>query len=815
MATPATNAFESRDLGDVLQRVSLAVASGSGDIFHELVRGAAEALGTDFAFIGETVAGQPDVVNMRALYSHGKFEPSFFYSLELTPCRSVINQVFRYYPTNVQQIFNDPHLKEIGADGYAAIPLYDSGGTGIGLMGVMHRAPLTEESLIKAVLRILSVRAAAELERRNAVRDKEHSDVSYRSLFESTEDAVFVVDIQTGSILDANRTACDRYGYARSQLTSMAVKDLCTGDAPYTPALAMEYIAVAATGEPINFEWHARNSDGSVRWDEVRLRHTKIGGVNRILAFTRDITDRKQREEALRKSEDRLRAAIDAALDCVIVINAKGEIVEFNPAAEETFGHRKTNVLGRSLAELMIPERFREGHIRGMENHLRSGDGQYLGRRVEVVAMRANGEEFPAELAIDSAQGADGKIFIGYLRDITARKRAEAERERLESQLRQSQKMEAIGQLTGGIAHDFNNILTGVMGYIVMAQERSLVTQDESSAKYLDRAQRAVQRARDLIQQMLTYSRGQQGSARPNDLVVLARESMKLLESSLPSTVEIHTNFQNKLPLVRVDPVQFEQVLMNLCINARDAMDGHGRLDIELYHHECPECVCTSCRKSFQGSQIVLTVSDTGSGISQDALDRIFEPFFTTKEVGKGSGMGLAMVHGIVHEYGGHVVVENRRDHGVRFHIMFPLAVQSAPARTEVTSPAALPVKAILKGRVLLVDDDATAREFMHDRLSDWGMQVASFESPESALAHFEIHPQEFDLAILDQTMPRMTGIELAHRLTVSRPDLPKLLYTGYGEAGLEKQLQSAGIHAVLRKPVNEPELLERLRELL
>jgi PAS domain S-box-containing protein len=686
MATPFSKAFEDARMRDVMQRVSRAVASGSADIFHELIRGAAEALGTDYAFIGENVPEQPDRANMLAFYDRGEFAPPFTYDLELTPCRSVVNQTFRFYPRDVRSIFGDPHLKEINADGYAAIPLYDSNGLGIGLMGVMHREPLTDEALIESVLRILSVRAAAELERRYAIRAKEHSDVSYRSLFESTDDAVFVNDIESAAIIDANSTACARYGYTRDELLCLSVRDLGSGEAPYTHAQAVEFFGLAAAGEPVTFEWRARNKDGSQRWEEVRVKRRTIGGVDRILVFTCDITERK---------------------------------------------------------------------------------------------------------------------------------RAEAERERYEAQLRQSQKMEAIGQLTGGIAHDFNNILTGVMGYIVMAQERSLTTQDEQSVKYLERAQRAVQRARDLIQQMLTFSRGQRGSASPQDVVALARESVKLLESSLPSTVEIHTNFQHNLPQVRLDPVQFEQVLMNLCINARDAMDGHGRLDVELRLHDCPDCVCTSCRKSFRGGWVVLTVSDTGAGLSAELLDRIFEPFYTTKEVGKGSGMGLAMVHGIVHEHGGHVLVESAPDRGARFHVMFPGVASDRASRSEQPDAARVARPVRINGRVLLVDDDATAREFMHDRLTDWGLRVTSFDDAESALKHFDAHADEFDVAILDQTMPRMTGIELARRLILKRPDLPKLLYTGYGGAGLDSQIQSAGIQAVLRKPVSEAELLARLREIL
>lgn len=812
-ATPNTSIDETTR--EVLRHLSQAVAGGSDDIFHELIRCAAQTLHTDYAFIGEMLPDQPDHARMIAFYKRGAFAPGFVYELADTPCRDVVNQTYRFYPRDIQQMFADPHLKEIEAESYAAIPLFDSNGLAIGLMGVIDRTALHDNALTEAVLRILSVRAAAELERRYAVAAHRRSEISFRSLFESTEEAVFVHDIASGAIVDANRTACERYGYPRDEMLCLSIDDLSSGVAPYTQQHAIKHLERAIAGEPVTLEWHARNKDGSLRWDEVRIKRTTIGGVERLLVFTRDITDRKEREVALRKSEDRLRATIEAALDCVVVIDAQGRIMEFNPAAEACFGHKKFDILGRPLADLVIPPRYRDELRAGIEKHLHNGDSPFLGRRVEITAMRSDGSEFPAELAVTSAQGADGNIFIGYLRDITETKRAETERERLESQLRQSQKMQAIGQLTGGIAHDFNNILTGVMGYIVMAQERTAIIRDAQTEKYLARAQRAVQRARDLIQQMLTFSRGQRGAPRALDLAPLVRESVKLLESSLPSTIEIHTAFADNLPQVRLDPVQLEQVLMNLCINARDAMEGYGVIDISLRSHDCPDCICASCRKAFQGRHVVLTVTDSGAGISPENFDRIFEPFFTTKEIGKGSGMGLAMVHGIVHEHGGHLLVESRPGEGTRFHVVLPLMTTQDARIDAATAPAHGDGHIQLHGRVLLVDDDATAREFMEDRLTSWGIDVTCFDNGERALDDFQSNAQHYHAAILDQTMPRMTGIDLARRLALLRPDLPILLYTGYGDANLEEQIKGAGIHALLKKPIAEHELLALLRQIL
>ena len=391
---------------------------------------------------------------------------------------------------------------------------------------------------------------------------------------------------------------------------------------------------------------------------------------------------RSEKELALRKSEDRLRATVEAALDCIIAMDGDGRVIEFNSAAEQCFGYRKHSILGQPLADLIIPERFRAQHTQGMNRFRASGERVFLGQRVEVTAMRADGSEFPAELAIDVAQGPEGEIFIGYLRDITERREAEENRQRLETQLRQAQKMEAIGQLTGGIAHDFNNILTAMMGYVVLAEEHIEGRADAKLARYLSRARRSGQRARDLIQQMLTFSRGQSGERRPVALAPLIPEWVRLLESTLPSSIEIATDLDAQTPPTLLDPMHGEQILMNLCINARDAMQGHGMLTIRLTHGAQVQAVCASCRQPVEGRFIEVTVSDTGSGIPADVQEHMFEPFYSTKEVGHGSGMGLAMVHGILHDYGGHLLVDSRPGKGTSFRILLEPLDSAIPVAT-------------------------------------------------------------------------------------------------------------------------------------
>ena len=802
-----------------LRCAAQAVANeGEKDIFEILVLGASRALGVDLSFIGVLPEAGADSVRAIAVCDHGIVQPPFEYLLKGTPCEHVIGQQFRFHAEGIQTLFPDPHVRAIGGIGYAAIPLFDSDGRAMGLMAVIDRKPLLDRELTECILRVFSVRAAVELERRNATQALRQSEESYRSIFEAAEDALFVHDANTGEILDVNPKACEVYGYSREEFRLLDIGTLSSGIPPYTLEHAAKLIERAKRQGPIRMEWQRRNKDGSLHWDEVYIKLVKIGGADRILAVTREITDRKAREEALRKSEDRLRATVDTALDCIIAMNEQGEIIEFNPAAEETFGHRKLDVLGCSLAELVIPPRYRLAHTAGMQHYLASGEGPYLGRRVEVTAMRFDGSEFPAELAVDVAQGADGRIFIGYLRDITERRRAEDDRVRLEGQLRQAQKMEAIGQLTGGIAHDFNNILTGTMGYLTMAREQAAQYANAKLNRYLDRAEQSSERARRLIQQMLTFSRGQRGEPRSLQLAPHLADAIRLMQSSLPSSVEIHTAFDEDVPCVLIDPLHVEQVLMNLCINARDAMQGKGQLTVALHTRHCVGCTCTSCHQAVDGDFVELAVSDSGPGIAPPVLERMFEPFFSTKEVG--SGMGLAMVHGIVHEYGGHILVESEPGSGATLRVWFP--AWFPPAQEAIDMQRAVPDpggagarREALRGHILLVDDELSVREFMRDLLSSWGLEVTEAANGIEACEAIAAAPDAFDLVLLDQTMPRMTGLEAAGQLVKLRPALPLLLYTGYSEHVSPAQLAAAGIRSLIKKPLDIPSFRRLLEELL
>jgi PAS domain S-box-containing protein len=588
------------------------------------------------------------------------------------------------------------------------------------------------------------------------------------------------------------------------------------GYPPYTGADALRWLARARDEGPQRFEWLRRNRDGSLHWDEVFLKRASIAGIDRILAFTREISQRKEAESALRASEQQYRTIVGSALDCIIGMDAQGLITTFNPAAEQCFGYTAEQVLGQPLAELLIPPRHRHAHRLGFQRFLESGQGAFLGRRVEVCAQRADGQEFPAELALSVVQGAEGPQIIGFLRDITERQQAEARRAELEQQLRQAQRMEAIGHLTGGIAHDFNNLLTSMLGYTVMAEELAEKQGDERLGRYLTRVQHSAEKARDLIQQMLTFSRGSRGQPQPVALGKLIGEFRQLLQSTLPTSVEIEMSLAADLPPALVDPVQLEQVLMNLCINARDAMGSVGRLHIALQRVVQPRTTCASCQQTFSGDYLMLSVQDSGPGISGQVQLHMFEPFFTTKAPGQGSGMGLSMVHGIVHEYGGHILLDSCAGQGASFRVLIPPLVQSVTQASAGHSSLALDgQRARLRGRVAVVDDEAMVAEFMAERLSQWGLEVSLWGDAEQASVQLLNDPYAWDLVILDQCMPRLTGLQLARRLLAARGDWPIALYTGFSEQLDEAAVLAQGIRALMRKPLDQAQLHAWLRTVL
>jgi PAS domain S-box-containing protein len=568
-----------------------------------------------------------------------------------------------------------------------------------------------------------------------------------------------------------------------------------------------ELLPKVIAGEACRIESRALRKDGSEFEVEIHGVPMEYQGRPHVLVILRDLTLRRQAEERLRASEERYRLLFEMESDAMVLVDVETlQHLDVNRAAVDLYGYSRDELLGLRSTDLSAEaDKTRSAMQSGATQEKSSG-----AVRVPLRYHRKrDGTVFPVEITANFFELNGRSIMLAAIRDITDRKQAEEARGRLEAQLRQAQKMEAIGQLTGGIAHDFNNILQSVLGNLTLAEERIEELGDAKLARYLERAQLSAQRARELILQMLTFSRGKRGEPRLMSLAPLVAEATKLLRPSLPATIEVSMDLSEGAPPVKVDPVQAEQVLLNLCINARDAMSGYGTIALGVRESSANPQLCTACRQRFAGHFVELTVRDSGPGIEPAVVDRMFEPFFSTKEVGKGSGMGLSMVHGIVHEHGGHIIVETEPGKGALFRVLLPAGSGRA---ADEAKPAPRKAKPRLAGSVLVVDDEDMILELMGDLLSGWGLEVTLKSSGVEAKHAFAAEPQRYDLVLTDNTMPRITGLELARQIRGIRPGIPVILYTGYGEDIAESELAAAGVRALARKPVEPAELLALLK---
>ncbi len=414
-----------------------------------------------------------------------------------------------------------------------------------------------------------------------------------------------------------------------------------------------------------------------------------------------------------------------------------------------------------------------------------------------------------------SLDGAFGG-YTGSVTDITDRKNAEEEQRQLQQQLQQMQKMEAVGRLTGGVAHDFNNILGSVIGYTSLALARYVPDKNGKLAEYLHEVHQAGERARDLVAQMLAFSRGATGEHKPHQLAPFVKEAVKLLQATLPADIDIHTQIGRNIPAVVTDPVQLHQIIINLCINAQVAMANQGSINIRLRRVAGIDKECASCHEQAQGDFVELAVIDTGRGIDPGVMVRMFDPFYSTSEPGQSSGMGLSVVHGMVHDHGGHIEVESTPGKGSTFKLLFPVidATSKRMLDGQIGKSAWAEDKA--NGyHILIVDDDKALAEFIKERLKSQGYQVSIKPNSSAVLKVFCDDPAAFDLVVLDQTIPGMTGMELAQALLGVCPKLPIILCAGYSDEVNEELVKALGIQGYLGKPFGSGALLAKVEALL
>lgn len=531
--------------------------------------------------------------------------------------------------------------------------------------------------------------------------------------------------------------------------------------------------------------------------------------VNYLQAVANIMSEVVERESAQAKTHLQT-SALAAAADSIVITDRDGDIQWVNPAYTTLTGYKLDEVLGKN-PRILKSGKHDQSFYKQLWDTILSGKTWHG----ELYNKRKDGSLYLEDESITSVLDQSGEIshFIAIKRDIT-------ERQQLQKQLQQAQKMEAIGQLTGGIAHDFNNMLSGILGYTELAREELAQYGNKQIEGYLSQVDKSGTRARDLVAQMLAFSRGGEGEHCPHILTALIKESLKMLGSTLPSSIEVELQLDDDL-VVMTDPVQLHQLIMNLCINARDAMEGKGSITIGSQRVTCPAgeysavTECRSCHERIEGDYIQLSVHDTGSGIQPGQLDRIFDPFYTTKDVGKGTGMGLSMVHGIMHDHGGHIVVETSKGDGTTFALLFPVIEVQEDVVSRQDSVTQTSSDQVLEANILIVDDEVSVGHFIGELAKGHGCQVTVETDSRLALSIFRADPEAFDLVITDQTMPGMSGVELAQSLVAIRPELPVILCTGYSEGMDEARARSMGVSAYVNKPIETDGFLGLVKELL
>ena len=611
-----------------------------------------------------------------------------------------------------------------------------------------------------------------------------------------TDYAIYMID-PAGIVASWNAGAERIKGYTAEEIIGEPFSRFYTDEdrAAGAPQKALESAEREGRFEALG--WRLRK-DGSRFWAHVIIDPIRDGdgGLIGFAKITRDLSERQQAEEALRRSEERLRLLVQSVTDyAIFMLDREGCVTNWNPGAQRIKGYLPDEIIGEHFSRFYT-EADRDAGMPelGLNTAIAEGRWENEGQRV-----RKDGSVFWAHVVIDPIRDEQGEVigFAKVTRDVTERKESQRQLEEAREALYQSQKMEALGQLTGGIAHDFNNLLMAVLGSLELLRKR--LPYDPHYATLLENAIQGAQRGATLTQRMLAFARRQPLKLEPVDVTALIRGMSSFLQRAIGPAYRIEVRFPPGLPLVMTDPPQLEAALLNLAVNARDAMSEHGLITISA----SAETVAAGGVLTA-GDYVRLSMTDTGEGMDEATLARATEPFFTTKGVGKGTGLGLSMVHGLAAQSGGLLKIRSRVGEGTTVEIWLPTAAAEAQVHT-ADRLADVGFSAELRPlTVLAVDDDALVLTNTTALLEDLGHLVVSAKSGKEALEALDAHP-EIDLVVTDQVMPRMTGLQLREAIRKSRPSLPVLIATGYAEMPTD----AAAVAPRIDKPFTQRELAD------
>jgi PAS domain S-box-containing protein len=640
--------------------------------------------------------------------------------------------------------------------------------------------------------------------RKRVERALAESESKYRTLFEAESDALFLIDNESGRILEANQAAASLYGFARDELSRMHNYDLSAE--PEATNRATRRAQHQGDVITIPLRYHRRR-DGLTFPVEITARFLQRGDRWVHVAAIRDISERQRIEEALRRSEEQFRLAFDNSAVGKALVSTEGRFLRVNAALQRMLGYSTSELIGKTFGEITHPD-DRESSAALFRDVLA---GALECVNFEKRYVRKDGSILWVLLSSSLLRDQQGQPLhsITHMQDITERKTAEQQRQALEQQLHHARTMEAIGLLAGGVAHDFNNLLTPILA----GAELMLLDAGKDDPRRADYTQilQAAERARDLVSQLLTFARKQPIAARRVSMNDIVLGFERILRRTIREDVTLDLRLDATAGFVDADPRQLEQVLLNLAVNSQDAMPGGGLLVVATGRAEFPETKVVRGTTCVPGPYVFLAVSDTGVGMDPDTQARIFEPFFTSKEVRRGTGLGLSTVHGIVEKHGGYIEVESEPGRGTVFRVCLPRRAE-APRQAALSDRPPLP-----RGSetILVVDDDELVRETTSKLLKTFGYRVVVAPNANAALALRAEEMAQIDLLLADVVMPGMNGQDLYYNLREKRPDLKALLMSGHSLDALGQRGEHSSSPELLTKPFRGVELARKIREVL
>ena len=780
------------------------IASGmtvevGANFLPSLVEYLCKTLEVNFASIGELADSETRIIRTLAVYDRGEIIDNFEYRLAGAPCENVFRQGFCIYPEGVSQLFpQDIYLQQVAAESYAGIPLFNSNGTAFGSIAILDSKPFPDVLLIEEVLKIFAARATAEIERRQAELDLKQSEQKFRAIFDKSFQFIGLLE-PNGNLIEANKTALDFIGLSAADVRGKAFW--------LTPWWSMsskiqeqikQAIVKAAKGEFIRFEVEHPGTQDRVMTVDFSLTPIKdeTGKVVLLIPEGRNISDRKQAEAKIQEQA----ALLDIATDAIMVRGLDNTILFWNRGAEVLYGWKTAEILNRDCDRAF--NRTSANQLTAIQQAV-TETGEWQG---ELNQVTKSGKEIivKSRWTLVKNEADEPSSYLIVNTDIT-------EQKQLEAQFLRTQRLESLGTLAGGIAHDLNNILAPILGFSKLLPLK-LPDVDEQTKGFFKIMEANANRGTALVKQILTFSRGLEGDKGIVQIRHLINEIGQIVTETFPKAIELSVDAPKTLWTVNADVNQLHQVLMNLCVNARDAMPDGGKLSIQAENFTIDSEYARLHLDAELGAYVKITVTDTGVGIPPEIIDRIFEPFFTTKEIGRGTGLGLSTVIGIVRSHGGFIEVtsDKRRAKGTQFQVFLPA---SDTLDSQIVANEAI---SLGNGElILVVDDESSILEITKATLETYNYQVITAKNGIEAVATYANNKEAVSLIIMDIMMPGMDGKTAIRTLKQIDPDVKVIAVSGLiTSQEIIKELDE-DVTAFLSKPYSNEDLLKTVYEIV